>query len=141
MMPAMTADLLAAWAQVAAAAFAILAVGVTVAVAITDRRRSDARAARDRAEAMAAERRRWETSLLLRLAVALESGNDLNAEARAILFALGPTRLPAATFLHLGPAGEQEAAIARPETMDHDWDRARAEVAHALRHGLGSGPA
>jgi hypothetical protein len=143
-------DWVAALAQVAAVAFAMVAIWVTVRTAKRDRRRADARAERDRAEALADERRRWEQSLLLRLAIALEapgdSGTDVgkmrSGEMRAILYALGPTLLPATCDWVTGETpASQEAAIAVPETMIPEYgNRAKAEVAHALRYGLRRSP-
>lgn len=129
------AELLAAWSSAATAAFAIAAIVVTALIAIHDRRAADRRAIEDRAEARREASKRWEAELLVRLAVALESGGN-NPEGSALVMALGPSRLPAACYLLLGPPEERTDAIAGRMEGLSEWNAARSEVARALQDGL-----
>jgi hypothetical protein len=135
MTPAEAAALWSAVGQVAAAVLAIVAVCVTAWIAFVDRRRADRRAELDRQLAREAEERRWERDLLIRLSIALEA-SATTEEGRAAILALGPSRLPESCFLLLGDVSEQVDALEKPSPGMIEWDRARIEVAHALRDGL-----
>lgn len=136
MTPAETAALWSAVGQVAAAVLAIVAVCATAWIAFVDRRRADRRAELDRQLAREAEERRWERDLLIRLSIALEA-SATTEEGRAAILALGPSRLPESCFLLLGDVNEQVDALEKPSAGGlSEWDRARIEVAQALRGGL-----
>jgi hypothetical protein len=133
-----TSEIAALWSaigQIAAAVLAIVAVCVTAYIAMVDRRRADRRAELDRQLAREAEERRWERELLIRLSVTLEASAS-SEEGRAVILALGPSRLPASCFPLLGDAVEQADVLDVPPAGMSEWDRARIEVAHALRDGL-----
>jgi hypothetical protein len=129
-------NLLALYAQIAVPVFAVLAIMITTFTTISDRRRFDRNREDARADLQETEQKRFEQELLIRLAICLEAGNDRVPEAKALILALGPSRLPQACELYLGSANQQEKAIMAGAQLENAWDRARAEVSRALRQGL-----
>jgi len=131
------------------AALVVQIIGVTVttlsvvaalSIATLGNRAADRRAAADRAAAREAAQHHLDLELLIRLAENLQRGGSsdtrepqrMGAEARALLGALGPDRLPFAYDRYAGLDGDGLRALiddaARP-----DWLRCANEVVWELQ--------
>lgn len=124
----------------------IVAVGVTTLsviaalfIAVRGNRAADRRAAADRAAAREAAQHRFDLELLARLAENLQRGGStdaqermrMGAEARALIGALGPDRVPL-SFGEYGAASMDELRALVDDESRETWHRCALEAVWEL---------